>query len=1011
MKQFIQYKFMFTAFIFLIVPVTYVLAQENASTTVSSTTVQSTQAQYGIFNQIADWGTEEFPPQLGQHKVPGKVEVSLENEDTVYDIYGNGDDIWAAADEGIYLYTEKSGSWRISAKAFWIHNGRKNYSLFGNRPDAGVHIRSHPKLPSSVNFRNYLRVGSFGPQFGNNCTGWRPTQGAETRNWINVGTDGEYLYEKGEGLYLRVTRVAAMNYFFSEWSYDGVNWGFGYGMYIELPETLAYGLSVTNTADNKMLGHARFSEVKLEPAPPVAKRLVASNSYRPKENTEVIIQIHNNTNASQSVEVIERIPEEWTVLETTLQPEEKYRSLQWKLDLKPGINQIGYLLRAPDEYNGPAVFSGTVNGMSIFGVAEILDSLVPVTSMRNFITFRVLFVTAPVVMFLLHIIIFLFNPKLKEHLYYSLFLASATALIYLLTEETVSLSDIHFQWHRATFFSSFSLGMLMLFFYTLVFDKLPIQFWVFMGSSLFFSVMLNTNQAFYYMGFYNLVFSIGVLECFRVVLIGFKKDLKGFSILAVGVVIYGVSWFWVYMNYYIQLPSPGVSTVPFAVLILMFCMSIYLSSWFSRLYQNLAVLTVELEDRVERRTSELSNANQQLESTVHELEAAKENAENANRAKSNFLARMSHEIRTPLTGLLGMIELLHKTNINETQDRYLQSAGHSGESLLNVINEILDVSKIEADKLELELCPVNLHDLLQSVTDSLMALANQKGITLSYTYQPDHHEHFLCDQNRVKQIFVNLLGNAIKFTHQGAVSLQVTATPGGSNKLAFECVVNDTGIGIREEVKQSIFEAFTQADESTTRQFGGTGLGLAISKRLIELMGGQIQVESEYGKGSTFSVFLTFEKVDSQDEVMQSRQMVEEQPVSAHVLIAEDDPVVNKITQEMLTQLECSYVLAVNGIEAVKEFKSQHFDIVLLDYHMPVMDGLEAAQLIRQIESDDIQSGVKNDEDRVPIIAVTANVDGKYRDECLKAGMNDLLCKPFKMNELSEILHKWHKKN
>jgi len=439
----------------------------------------------------------------------------------------------------------------------------------------------------------------------------------------------------------------------------------------------------------------------------------------------------------------------------------------------------------------------------------------------------------------------------------------------------------------------------------------------------------------------------------------------------------------------------------------------------------------DLTIRVAQRTAALESANQELVQ--------------ANRVKSEFMAMISHELRTPLNGVLGMNELLRNTPLTSQQREFVQASDNSGRALLSLINDVLDISKIEAGRMELEMRPCDLGELAGDVVAMFSHQAKQKGLELVARLEPMGRSKVLCDETRLRQILVNLVGNAIKFTKTGQVELRSTYTPLDAERIEVQLAICDTGIGIPAERMDQLFQPFSQVDRSTTRRFGGTGLGLSIAKQLAELMGGEIGVNSDYGSGSTFWVRLPLQIVNSrsadrgQEAADSSASFPPEpgtgclhdrwQPVdsgqgatpeqgpcpaaappktdqpltlSAHVLVVEDQAINQMYIRELLKLLGCTCQIASNGVQALEALAAADYDLVLMDCQMPEMDGLTATREIRHLEAQGKLPG------RRPIVALTANALKGDRQRCLDTGMDDYLSKPVDGATLGAVLQRFY---
>ncbi len=394
------------------------------------------------------------------------------------------------------------------------------------------------------------------------------------------------------------------------------------------------------------------------------------------------------------------------------------------------------------------------------------------------------------------------------------------------------------------------------------------------------------------------------------------------------------------------------------------------------------------------------------EKTNKLLNKEKENAQAANQAKSSFIATMSHELRTPMNGILGMAQKMETTELDLTQKKVIRAIKSCGNQLLSIINEILDFSKIESKKLELHNVPCDLHDLSSDTLEICTGGINlNENVEIALIPSEKSIPLLMVDDIRLKQILINLLSNAIKFTKQGCVTISLNLLSQDKENCQVVFSVKDSGIGMQQDKTDILFEPFTQSDSSTSREYGGTGLGLTICSKLVALMKGSIEVKSELGKGSEFKVLLTLPIANKvaistfQNNGAYTKKIGESASIEGkNILIVEDTEVNQEVMKMALEDYNVGISLANNGQQAVDHFKSEKIDIILMDCLMPVMDGFQAAEVIRNLEING---------QHIPIIAITASTSDEFIKRCLDSGMDDVMHKPFKFEELIEKVTYW----
>jgi signal transduction histidine kinase/ActR/RegA family two-component response regulator len=431
-------------------------------------------------------------------------------------------------------------------------------------------------------------------------------------------------------------------------------------------------------------------------------------------------------------------------------------------------------------------------------------------------------------------------------------------------------------------------------------------------------------------------------------------------------------------------------------------------------------IALSMMEDADNARDELEIVNQRLNQVIEQAKQSAHEADSANRAKSDFLATMSHEIRTPLNGIIGFVEMLNETDLDEEQDDYLATIKTSSEALMSLINDVLDFSKVESGNLDLELRDFSLLPMIRELSSMFFSQATEKGLSLNIDVDEDVPRKIRGDETRLRQILTNLLSNAIKFTHSGEVSLNICVhyIDFETNRVDLEFEVRDTGIGMTREQIGQLFKPFSQADSSTTRKYGGTGLGLAICKRLSEAMGGKAWATSLPGEGSSFYSRVKFDVVSMKEsrspipiaaKIVKEAKIVKPKPdlpadqLPLKIAVAEDNLANQRVIMIMLRRLGWGVDFADNGEELLELVRDKDYDLIFMDLQMPRMDGLEATRLLRLGEAGE---AVKN----VKIVALTANALSGDEARCLEHGMDAYLSKPLRLNTLKQTIMRLYDK-
>jgi signal transduction histidine kinase len=824
---------------------------------------QEISANLGIFDATADWGFGlDSLPKRGKRKIPGRITIVLENGDPVYEISGNGDDIWDKSDEGFFLFTEKTGSWSITAKVDWLDRGGKNIWA-----KIGLMVREKSRSTNSKNYFLILRAG-FDKQSDKNIQAqWRSINGDDSFHSSSLESSFQSQHqETAKGVYLRLKRDALRNMFYSEWSQDRKSWKPLHSTYLEMDETAAYGIAITNHRDNQLLARAAVSEVSLEPTAPFFTRFLSTDRYTPNSRIDVLLYGFNVQQTNINVTIQETIPNKWSPKSIGHNGRLEDNVIKWNLNLPPGETSIKYTLQVPPIPSKTVTFYGNNNTNPIRGTDKAVFSALEATDIVQVEFYRTMFfTTVPLVMLILHLSLFLFNPKAKENLYFALMLGFIASAEYV--------------WNKMDFVADPKLliplnlificliigvlGYLEKMFKFLIYkekkdqldNRIIIKFIIIIccisfALSSFFGIFPNLIDMVSPYSMIVFSFAIGLIMWLRILITAIVKQLEGIWIIGLGTVILLSVVAWLGLSILSILPPlPDPKIVDFAFLLFIITLSIYLAYKFAKSNIRLEAITIELEDRVLQRTEELVAANRELHNVNEELREL-------DKMKTQFVSQASHDLRTPLTAIKGSLDNLLMGiagALSEKQAKIMTRATTSVDRLTNLINDVLDLNRIETGRIILEKTDIPFKALVENIINENHPAADLKQITLKANLGEGINLHI--DGSKIERVVGELISNAIKYTPEsGTIDISLS-----TDDQHISLSVKDSGIGMTPEECTKIWERFYRTTAS--QKFAkGSGLGLSIAKELVELHEGTLSVVSEEGKGTIFTLTLPLHK-------------------------------------------------------------------------------------------------------------------------------------------------------
>ena len=794
---------------------------------VSPCMAQENVSGLGIFDATADYGIKPFSERIGQYKVPGRVEISGSGEDDIYDLYGNGDISSAERMEYFSLYREERDSFSLGGGVEIIESGGTD-----NLPLAGIFLESEDEPTSRYALLLVQR---------NDLQKTEILSFSITNNTVDYKLIYSFPDIKKKA-YIRITRYRSLGICHSEWSLDGISWIHAHDLPLEMSEKVKYGIVVTNGVDNELLAHARFCDIEFARSRPIVKRYISPEKN--SSNFNVFLDVINPHDSIIPQTLIEQFPLYCSANNISHNGISEDNKITWSMMFPKGTTTLRYSAKPTSvKIINEIKFSGNIQTKPILGETSL-------PQYRTFLDtlYWMLFMGVPVILFMIHICIFIFYPKSTEYLYFSLFVLS-TAISHF-----SRYTPFHYLYSSTLgFFGIFQWGMTIFFFHTLVLTRLSLYSWILcvlfaISNGMIYLNYINYTPSHYCLDYINKLFW---LEIIRIIILAYWKKLDGKVFFSIGL----LGWYFLNQTYFCFLFNATYWTNVqggFANLFFLISMTLYLTYRFAKTQKRYAALNTELEDRVERRTVALENANNELSTMNVELQEANAQLIQLDQMKTQFVSQASHDLRTPLTAIKGSLDNLLMGiagALNEKQKKVMTRATTSVDRLANLINDVLDLNRIETGRVILEKSDIPFKTLVENIINENHPAAELKHISLNADLGDEINLHI--DGGKIERVVGELISNAIKYTPDGGVVDVCLDSEGDKVSLS----VKDSGIGMTAEECSKIWERFYRT--SASQKFAkGSGLGLSIAKELVELHGGTLTVKSTQGEGAKFTLVI-----------------------------------------------------------------------------------------------------------------------------------------------------------